>query len=54
MSTDERIKALTAALRRAIKECAEHNAEYHHVTPEPLLAEWEALLGDEQQGRRGE
>lgn len=51
MSADERIKALSAALRRAIKECAEHNAEYHHVTPETLLAEWEALLGSDPEAR---
>jgi len=39
------LKAAGSALHRAVRECAKHNAEYHHVTPEPLLAEWEGLLG---------
>ena len=35
---------LSRALERAIAEIEEHNAEYHHKTPEALIDEWKALV----------
>lgn len=31
-------------LREAIKECEEHNDEYHHRTPDEQIAKWKASL----------
>ena len=38
------VVALEKALADAIAECVEHNAEYHHRTPEDMLNYWRSLL----------
>lgn len=36
------------ALREAIEEIREHNAEYHHHTPDFMIRDWESLLPEEE------
>ena len=42
VTMNERLKK---ALKQAIIEIREHNAEYHHHTSEETLTEWDKLLG---------
>lgn len=42
--TNRLLKILVESLARAVKEIREHNAEYHHHTPEVTLAEWDELI----------
>ncbi|PWT75574.1 MAG: hypothetical protein C5B59_08830 [Bacteroidetes bacterium] len=39
-----RLRKTQAALRAATKHVKEHNAEYHHVTPERVIKLWEKLV----------
>lgn len=34
------------ALAEAIEHCAMHNREYHHVTPQAKITEWQNVLGE--------
>ncbi len=38
------IRNLIAALGEAIKQCEEHNSNYHHRTPLEKLEEWQHIL----------
>jgi hypothetical protein len=40
------VDQLRSALSQAIHECEEHNGEYHHITPNPVLEEWRRLIDD--------
>jgi hypothetical protein len=37
---------LRMALKDAIRQCREHNSEYHHRTPDQMLLEWAALVSE--------
>ena len=42
----EKVTAIVAVLRQAVREIKEHNNEYHYHTPVEFIIEVETLIGD--------
>jgi hypothetical protein len=51
ISPQRRIEQLEDLLKRVVKELAEHNAEYQHVTPQELIDEINVALAQRALGQ---